>query len=125
VVFDDRILEKPRDAEDAESMLLSLSDAWHVVVTSFTWRHTGDDRSATRTVATDVRFRAVDEAWVKRYVATGEPMDKAGAYGVQELGGALVAEIRGSYTCVVGLPVCEVIETLEQLGGLTGFPFHD
>lgn len=125
VVFEDHILEKPGDAADAESMLLTLSDAWHVVVTSFAWRHGTDGRHATRTVSTDVRFRPLDDGWVRRYVATGEPMDKAGAYGIQGLGAALVSEIRGSYSSVVGLPLCEVIETLEQLGGLTQFPFSE
>ena len=123
VVFHDEILEKPTDPEDAVRMLLRLADTWHVVVTSFCWYDREKDRSATRTISTEVRFRAVDEAWVRRYVDTGEPMDKAGAYGIQDLGAALVQKVSGSYSCVVGLPVCEVVQTLEELGALTEFPF--
>jgi len=62
---------------------------------------------------------------IARYVATGEPMDKAGAYGIQDVGAALVRRIEGSYFAVVGLPICEVVETLDELGGLRDFPFQD
>lgn len=123
VVCGERILEKPADAQDAVQMLLALSDTWHVVVTSFCWHDRESERHATRTVSTEVRFRPLDEAWVRRYVATGEPMDKAGAYGIQDIGAALVQKINGSYSSVVGLPVCEVVQTLEELGALSTFPF--
>ncbi len=123
VVFDDDILEKPESEDDAVSMLTRLSDAWHTVVTSFCWLDRHNDSVGARTVSTDVQFRPVDEAWIRRYVATGEPMDKAGAYGIQDIGAALVRQVRGSYSAVVGLPLCQVVETLELMGGLTDFPF--
>lgn len=126
VVCDDDILEKPSDPDDAAAMLQRLSDRWHEVVTSLCVHHRLDrDRRAVRTITTEVRFRAIDAATIERYVATGEPMDKAGAYGIQDLGGAFCREIRGSYSSVVGLPVCEVIEVLEELGAVTHFPFLD
>lgn len=124
VVFEDDILEKPSSDDHAVSMLTSLSDAWHTVVTSFCWLDRQSDSVGARTVATDVQFRPVTEEWIRRYVATGEPMDKAGAYGIQDIGGALVRQVRGSYSAVVGLPVCQVIETLESMGGLHDFPFE-
>ncbi len=125
VVCDGEVLEKPADAADAQAMLRRLSGRGHTVITSFCWMHRLDDRCQTCTVATEVWFRDLSADLIARYVATGEPMDKAGAYGIQGLGAAFCREIRGSYSGVVGLPVSEVVETLEQLGGLTGFPFDD
>ncbi|HEY6877402.1 MAG TPA: Maf family protein, partial [Polyangiales bacterium] len=79
-------------------------------------------RSAARTVSTAVRFRAFSDATLEAYVASGEGLDKAGSYGIQDLGAALVSEVHGSYTNVVGLPCAETIELLEQLGVLTAWP---
>lgn len=125
VVLGERVLEKPRDPGDAVAMLLDLAGEWHQVMTSFCWLDRTDATEAVRTVTTEVHCRAVDEAWIRRYVATGEPMDKAGSYGIQDIGSTLVADVRGSYSAVVGLPLCEVVQTLEELGGLHGFPFTD
>lgn len=125
VVLGDRILEKPQDAQDARKMLLELSGKAHEVITAFCWLHRHDQRRAVRAVTTEVHFKALGEQLIARYVASGEPMDKAGAYGIQGLGGVLVDHIVGSYSCVVGLPIAEVIETLDALGGLGPFPFLD
>ena len=130
VVNGAEILEKPADAAEARVMLRRLSPRggdgearWHTVITAFCWLSRLDGRSRIRDVQTDVAFRPLSDAMIARYVATGEPMDKAGAYGIQGLGSALVREIRGSYFAVVGLPICEVVEELQALGGLEEFPF--
>lgn len=122
VECDDEVLEKPVDPADAHAMLERLSGRWHDVVTSFCWLHR-DGRTSTTTVRTEVLFRPLSSSLIERYVRTGEPMDKAGAYGIQDLGAALVREVRGSYTAVVGLPVCQVVEALEALEGISDFPF--
>ena len=124
VVLDGEVLEKPTDNREACHMLARMSGRWHRVVTSFTVAAIGEVKSqVTRTVDAEVHFKALSEDEIERYVATGEPADKAGSYGIQRVGSFLVKEIRGSYFCVVGLPVCEVVETLIGLGALTRFPF--
>lgn len=102
---------KPTDAEDAQRMLAELSGRWHHVTTGVCIAQAGVRRSFR--VTTDVRFRALSDVEIARYVATGEPMDKAGAYGIQGLGGALVAEVRGSWTNVMGLPLEATLHALE------------
>ena len=115
VVLDGRVLGKPRDDAEAADMLRSLSGRAHEVTTGFAVRGDGADTSTT--VTTVVRFRALDPAVIDRYVATGEPLDKAGAYGIQGVGAMLVLRIDGSYTNVVGLPLVEVLETIAAHGG--------
>lgn len=114
VVVEGRILGKPADAADALAMLRALSGREHRVLTAVALVHDGrveDALSATR-----VWFRARDDDMLARYVATGEPLDKAGAYGIQGLGAALVTRIDGSYTGVVGLPVAETVDLLRAAG---------
>lgn len=114
------IYGKPTDAEDAVRMLLELSDKEHTVTTGTYVRFDGHhqvDATSTR-----VRFRRLTEVEVRGYVATGEPMDKAGGYGIQGLGGALVKEIEGSHSNVIGLPLAEVIAALVRCGA--GAPFE-
>ena len=106
VVRDGAALGKPKDAEDAVAMLLSLSG---VTVCR-------GDRVLTQVEETQVTFRDLTEAEVRQYVSTGEPMDKAGAYGIQGLGGLLVEGIRGDYSNVVGLPVCRLGQMLKDFG---------
>lgn len=118
------VLEKPADAADAARMLRQLSGREHVVETSFHWLQRFSGQSAAGSVRARVEFRVLDEAMIARYVASGEPADKAGAYGIQDIGSALVRRVEGSYFAVVGLPVCEVVETLQALGGLDDFPFE-
>lgn len=124
VVLGGAVLEKPRDEAEAAEMLRRLSGQWHTVVTSFTVRSLSDPEQAVSTaVEAGVRFKELTEDEITRYIATREPMDKAGSYGIQRLGGFLVRELRGSYFAVVGLPVCEVVEALVALGAVTRFPF--
>lgn len=114
VVRDGAALGKPKDAEDAVAMLLSLSGRDHQVCTGVTVCR--GDRVLTQMEETQVTFRDLTEAEVRQYVSTGEPMDKAGAYGIQGLGGLLVEGIRGDYSNVVGLPVCRLGQMLKDFG---------
>ncbi len=108
------IFPKPRDAEHAVDMLLALSGREHLVTTGTCVR--SGDALRVRHVTTRVRFRAIAQAEVRRYVASGEPLDKAGAYGIQGRGGHLVDRVVGSYTNVVGLPLGEVLGDLALVG---------
>jgi septum formation protein len=112
---DGRVFEKPSDEEEARRTLLALSGAWHTVTTAFCVRRAHALHAGA--VDSTVRFRVLDPGEVARYVASGEAMDKAGAYGIQGLGAFLVAELRGSYSNVVGLPVEEVLASLQALAG--------
>ncbi|MBP8952914.1 MAG: septum formation inhibitor Maf [Armatimonadetes bacterium] len=115
VVIDDMVLGKPSDAEDARQMLRSLSGRAHEVHTGVALVRSGggDSRAEHTAVATtQVRFRDLTDDEIDRYVATDEPLDKAGAYGIQGQGGALVSGYSGSHTNVVGLPVELVAEML-------------
>jgi septum formation protein len=113
VALDGRILAKAEDPADAVRMLSELSARWHTVHTAIVLV---GDRVLRDLVSTEVRFRALSREEILRYVDTQEPMDKAGAYGIQGEGGALVAEVRGSYTNVVGLPLEETIRLLSLMG---------
>lgn len=116
VVLDGEILGKPADEESAKAMLKRLSGRWHEVWTGFCIFNQSHGVTVQRTVKTDVLFSRLTDKVCDAYVKTGESMDKAGAYGIQGLGGALVERIRGSYTNVVGLPLAEVVKELESLG---------
>jgi septum formation protein len=110
------VLGKPVDAEAARGMLERLAGRTHEVVTAFHLLYRGRERG--RAVETRVTFRALRPAEVQGYVASGEWEGKAGGYAVQGLAGAFVKELHGSYSNVVGLPLCEVIEDLDALGAL-------
>ncbi len=116
VVLEGAILGKPADDADAASMLRRLSGRTHEVLTGVSLARLGDGRSAEAAESTRVTFRPYGEATVLRYVATGEPRDKAGAYGIQGLGGALVEGIVGSWSNVVGLPMEILPRLYEDLG---------
>ncbi len=125
VIFGDEVLEKPEDPEHAAEMLRRMSGREHLVETSFCWLQRSSGKSAVRSVRADVEFRQLTDDMIARYLDSGEPFDKAGSYGIQLLGSAFVRSIEGSYFAIVGLPVCEVVELLQDLGGLEGFPFRD
>lgn len=118
VVLDDRILGKPADEADAFRMLSALSGRSHEVITGFTVFDKVSEIHVSRCVRTEVTFKELGEREIRAYIATGCPMDKAGAYAVQ--GGAVhfVRALCGSYTNVIGLPMTELYETLVQLGAL-------
>lgn len=116
VVVAGTILGKPFDTREARDMLAELSGREHQVITAICLRHQKCHHEETEAVTTQVRFKKLSAAEIEAYVASGEPLDKAGAYGIQGLGGCLVRSIRGSYTNVVGLPLCETIERLAAHG---------
>jgi septum formation protein len=105
----DAILGKPRSREEARGMLRRLSGQTHQVLTGYAICCRDRGRSFSETVITDVTFKELTAAEIEWYIHTREPFDKAGAYAIQGLGTFLVKRINGSYTNVVGLPVCEVI----------------
>lgn len=115
VTLHDEILGKPEDERDAVRMLLRLQGTEHRVETGVAVV-APDGRERADVVGADVRFRRFDRGWAEAYVATGEPMDKAGAYGIQGLGSVLVDSVRGDYFAVMGLPVARVVALLDELG---------
>lgn len=112
VVLDGQVLEKPVDRDEAFSMLSQLSGRVHDVYTAFCLLRATDHMSHVELVKTKVQFRVLTPSEINTYIESGEPMDKAGAYGIQEIGAGLVKSLDGSYTNVVGLPLAEVIEAL-------------
>ena len=122
VVLDGAILNKPRDLEESERMLRALRGREHVVYTGVALVLSPEQTVHAIAVATRVRFRAFDDATLRGYVASREGMDKAGAYGIQELGAALVSEVHGSYSNVVGLPAAETVELLQRAAVLELWP---
>ena len=116
VLIGDSILGKPGNQAEARQMLEALSGKTHRVLTGYCICCKTAERSFSDTVETKVMFKTLSEAEVDWYLGTDEPFDKAGAYAVQGLGSFLVKRIEGSYTNVVGLPVCEVIEYLLREG---------
>ena len=108
------ILGKPADADDARRMLRSLSARTHLVHTAVAVRR--DGRTVHDVVTTSVTMTSMTDAAIEWYLATGEPMDKAGAYAIQGAGGVFVAEIEGSASNVVGLPLATVVELLARQG---------
>jgi septum formation protein len=109
------ILEKPIDAHDATRMLATLSGQTHTVVTAFTIASNGEV-VASEAILSRVTFRALTSEEIASYIATGEPFDKAGAYGIQGAGGGFISQVEGSRDNVMGLPTDEVIAALRRHG---------
>lgn len=116
VVLEGEVLEKPRDADHAAEMLLKLSGKTHQVMTAVTLADRQQHLNCL--VTTDVTFRTLSAQDIASYIDTGEPMDKAGAYGIQGFGGNFVRKINGSYHAVVGLPLVETSELLSHFQSL-------
>lgn len=116
VVLDGQVLEKPRDEAHAAQMLTALSGRQHQVMTAIALADRQTHRSTL--VVTDVTFRSLSADDIQHYILSGEPMDKAGAYGIQGKGGCFVREIRGSYYAVVGLPLVETQELYSEFAAL-------
>lgn len=114
VVVDGAVLGKPADAADAAQMLRRLSGRTHTVVTAVAVAWQGRLESGAEDVA--VTFHALTDAQIAAYVATGEPMDKAGAYGIQGFGATIVARVEGDYFAVMGLPLQHLVRILDRLG---------
>jgi septum formation protein len=111
-----RILGKPAHADEARVMLARLAGRAHQVLTAYTLLYKGSERG--RAVETEVTFRALSPAELEGYVGSREWQDKAGGYAVQGLAAAFVRSVKGSYTNIVGLPLCEVLEDLDALDAL-------
>jgi len=115
VVIEDQILGKPESEDHATEMLRLLSNREHLVFTGFCIMNKQKETIIKNAVETKVYFKTLSDQEIKWYVKTKEPFDKAGGYGIQGVGAFLVRKIFGSYSNVVGLPVCEVIEILIKL----------
>ncbi len=116
VVLDREILGKPANPPEAVAMLSRLSGRSHVVITGICLILGQSGVEENECVATKVSMRHLTTEDIQGYLATGEPMDKAGGYGIQGIGGCLVQHIEGSYSNVVGLPLCETVEILRRHG---------
>jgi len=114
VVLDGRILGKPESRDDALATLAALSGREHQVLTAVALAGAG--RVESRVVASRVAFRELRPGEAEAYWATGEPCDKAGSYGIQGLAAVFVSRLEGSYSAVVGLPLCETAQLLETFG---------
>ena len=119
VLFNECMLHKPQSFDDAEGMLCSLSGLTHDVMTSVTLM--SDTAVTTELITTRVEFAELSPALIAQYLATDEPWDKAGAYGIQGLAGSFVKRLEGSYSGVVGLPLSETRTMLEAAGIETSF----
>jgi len=117
VAVDEHILEKPTDESDAKRMLHLLNNRWHKVLTGVAVLDAETRKTIVACEETEVKFARMNDEEVSWYVATGEPMDKAGAYAIQGLGVRFVKEIRGDYSNVVGLPVRLLYELISSLRG--------
>jgi septum formation protein len=114
VLIDGLVLGKPRDEADAARMLSMLSGQQHVVLTAVAVTYQGRMRSGVESVR--VVFRTLDRERIGAYIATSEPMDKAGAYGIQGFGATLVERIDGDYFAVMGLPLARMVDLLQEIG---------
>lgn len=116
VFAQNEILGKPKDKQDAVRMLHLLSGKSHRVYTGFTLLK--DNQSYSESVCTEVIFASLSEKEIEKYIATGEPLDKAGAYGIQGQGACFVENIRGDYYSVMGLPVQRIYTVLKNVFGV-------
>lgn len=119
VVYKNRILGKPLNEDDAFRMLALLKGKWHKVITGFCVLNVSKDITYRDVVETRVFMKDLVDQEIMKYIGTSEPIGKAGSYAVQGKGGYMVKEIKGSYSNVVGLPICEVAEVLLSLGILS------
>jgi len=122
VVLNRAVLGKPSDEDEAFSMLRQLSGKEHRVITGFCLVAPDSKKAHSEAVVTRVTFKALTRREILGYVATGEPFGKAGGYGIQGIGAFLVKGITGSYTNVVGLPLCALVNALLATGALKAFP---
>jgi septum formation protein len=125
VVIDGDVLGKPTDVDDAARLFARIAGRVHSVYTRYAIGLAGEvGVRLARTVETHVHIRAADAAEIRAYAATGEGLDKAGAYAAQGVGSFFIERVDGSYSNVVGLPACEVLGDLRALGLATSVPFN-
>ena len=118
VVCEGEIMGKPKDSADAERMLNKLSGISHEVITGFAVYDKERDGVITDAVRTRVYFKHLRDEEIRAYIATGCPFDKAGAYAIQGGAAYMVQKIEGSYSNVVGLPLCEVVDALRRMDAI-------
>jgi len=123
VVVGNHLLEKPKDNVEAYEMLLSLSGREHEVLTGFCLFDMKKEKEGIQAVRTVVRFKPISKSEAEKYVSIGESLDKAGSYAVQGVGAYLAESIVGSYTNIVGLPLCQVVQMMEEMGAHEVLPF--
>jgi len=123
VVLGNEVLGKPSDHAHAAAMLSHLQGNEHIVITGFCLYDMRKSKEGIQAVHTLVRLKRMTPAEIEKYLSIGESMDKAGAYAIQGVGAYLVEGITGSYTNVVGLPLCQVIEMMEEMGATDVMPF--
>jgi septum formation protein len=116
VLINGEVLGKPVTRDEAKMMLMKLSGRAHCVMTGFTILRKSSSAGLSHVAESTVVFKAMSAEEMEWYAGTEEPYDKAGGYAVQGMGACLIREVQGSYTNVVGLPLCEVIDALRQLG---------
>jgi septum formation protein len=116
VVLGYQLLEKPADAEDAQRMLAAIAGRTHIVYTAVTLEHLASGSHETQVIQSSVKMLPLSEEDIRRYVATGEPLDKAGSYAVQGMGAMFIESIHGSYSNVVGLPLATLFQMLRRAG---------
>ena len=116
VVLGKTVFGKPKNRADAAVMLSKLSGKAHTVITAFTILDTASGKIFSKPVESRVHFRKLGKEEIDAYVKSGEPMDKAGAYGVQGLGATIVRRIEGDFFNVMGLPLCELVVALKKFG---------
>jgi septum formation protein len=114
VLLGDQLLEKPVDAKDAERMLAVIAGKTHIVYTGVTLERADREYRDTRVAESEVRMLPLSPREIEWYVATGEPLDKAGAYAVQGIGAMFIDSIHGSYTNVVGLPLATLFQMMRK-----------
>lgn len=119
VVHKGKVLGKPKSEEEAVEMLTALRGKWHKVLTGYCILNVSKKTSCQDVVETKVFIKDLTDEEIRRYIKTSEPFDKAGSYAVQGKGGFMVKEIKGSYSNVVGLPICEITDILLSLGILS------
>jgi septum formation protein len=122
VVLESEVLGKPQSRYDAERMLLRLNGREHSVITGFCILNPSGQPAHSQSVISRVLFKPLSKKEISAYIGSGEPFGKAGGYAIQGIGAFMVEAITGSYTNVVGLPLCELIESLLNVGALERFP---
>jgi septum formation protein len=114
VSFNHQLIGKPKDKKDAKRILTMFNGKMHLIITGFTIIDTDTNKSITKSIKTKVYFKKLTETEIDDYVATGEPLNKAGAYGIQGLGKMLVKKVEGDFDNVVGLPVKYLLDELNK-----------
>jgi len=123
VVLDGEVFGKPKDTDQAFEMLQKLSGREHIVVTGFCVFDMVKNKEGIQAVASRVKIKRMSRPEIEKYLSAGESLDKAGGYAVQGVGAYLIDSVQGSYSNVVGLPLCQLMEMLEEMGAHDILPY--